>query len=68
MVLGKILAFLRRGEELMGDDLEKRMRRLISDAEADIGFDRDAFLKNPMEEWLRVWWRTLRRTLPPSKE
>ena len=52
----------------MVDDFEKRMRRLISDAEADVGFDRDAFMKNPMEEWLRVWWRTLRQTLPPSKD
>lgn len=47
----------------MPDDLETRMRRLISDAEADIGFDRDARLPRPstgsfalreaMEFWLK---------------
>ncbi|SLN66850.1 hypothetical protein ROJ8625_03405 [Roseivivax jejudonensis] len=45
----------------MSEDLETRMRKLISDAEADIGFDRDAAPRWPstgsfaMREALEFW-------------
>ena len=50
----------------MEEDEEKRLRRLISEAEAGVGQDSD-LPPTPAETWLRLWWQTLRAVLPAPR-
>lgn len=51
----------------MPEDEEKRLRRLISEAEAGVGQDADPAPASPAEAWLRLWWQTLRSVLPAPR-
>jgi len=51
----------------MAEDEEKRLRRLISEAEAGVGLDQPDLPSSPVETWMRLWWQTLRAVLPAPR-